>query len=868
MASRKRIPYSEEDLFARGEQLSYTGPALKEIAFPLGGIGTGTVSLGGRGQLRDWEIFNRPGKGKGLAYTFPAIFARTASGAKTARVLESQLQPSFVNGAGMPPAEMCGLPRLAEAVFKGEYPVARIAFKDSILPVKVELTAFNPMIPLNEKDSAIPAAILRYKITNPRKEKVDVTVCWSIQNACGNDGTIGMGRFNECYGLQKNEYIEEPRFRGIKMTQSKYPKDDIRWGSMALVTTHKNITCLESWTNTGWWDDAQKFWDDFRDDGEFTDNGVHEVSADKVSNIASLGLKFSLKPGESAEAPFIIAWHFPHRENYWNNQESVKGAKLRNRYADLWEDAWDVAGYVASNLARLESETLRFRDAFYNSALPRVVLDAAGANMSILRTNTGLFLDDDRFYGFEGCSDNRGCCPMNCTHVYNYEQSLAFLYPRLERTMRLTDFTNQVREDGKMAFRVLLPRGNTEWSFHAAADGQMGCILKLWREYMMSGDLDFVKSVWPGVKKSMEYVWTEWDNDQDGVMEGIQHNTYDIEFHGPNMMMGALYLGALVAAKKLAKRVGDKDFAVKCRDIYLKGREKYPELLWNGEFYVQIYDKQENPRHQFGDGCLSDQLLGQWFCEVAGLGRVLPEDQVRTTLASIFKYNWKPDLSDHESCQRTYALNDEAGLLICSWPKGGRPEYPFIYADEVWTGIEYQVAGHLLYENMLEEGLAIVKGARDRHNGIARNPWNEFECGHHYARAMASWSLVLALSGCRYNAEDKRIAFAPKVNASNFNCFYSTGSGWGTYLQKLVLSKVEGRSGLTFKAEVEVAWGKLELSEVVVEVPSDLAVGKVKASLAGDAVNASFTKDGDKVTVTLAKPAKIKAGQSLAIVLS
>jgi hypothetical protein len=325
-------------------------------------------------------------------------------------------------------------------------------------------------------------------------------------------------------------------------------------------------------------------------------------------------------------------------------------------------------------------------------------------------------------------------------------------------------------------------------------------------------------------------------------------------------MMGALYLGALLAMKKLAKRVGDKEFATKCREIYDSGRRKYPEMLWNGEFFIQIIEAEEMPRHQFGVGCLSDQLLGQWFCEVVGLGYVLPQDQVRTALESIFKHNWKADLSDHESCQRTYALNDEAGLLICSWPNGGRLEYPFIYADEVWTGIEYQVAGHMLYENLLEEGLAIVKGVRDRHDGVARNPWNEFECGNHYARAMASWSLVLALSGYLYNAEDKRIAFAPKVNASDFNTFYSTGSAWGTYRQSV--------SGSKFAAEIEAAWGELELAEVVLEVPSDFACKTAAVNLNGKGVGAEMSQDGDRVTVKLADTGRIETGQSLKVTLS
>ena len=852
--------YKDEELFEQGEQRSFTGSALKEIAFPLGGIGAGTISLGGRGNLRDWEIFNRPAKGRILPYTFPAIFTRTASGKTLARVLESRLLPPFVAGGGMPPQEVCGLPRLENAIFKGEYPFAYIKFVDAKLPVDVELVAFNPFIPLNEKDSGIPAAILRYRVTNNSDERVDVTVCWSMMNPCGYDGTYAPGRRGSAFGQQKNEFIDERAFRGIRMSQSKYPPDDLKFGSCALVTTHAITTHLEAWTRTGWWDDAQAFWDDFRSDGEFTDNGVHDPSPDDTADIASLGLKVSLAPKQSAELPFIFTWYFPNRENYWNREEEVRGAKLRNRYADFWTDAWDVARYVVNNLRRLETETKQFKDAFYGSTLPRIALDAAGSNMSIMRTTTCLWLDDDRFYGFEGCSDNAGCCPMNCTHVYNYEQAVAFLFPRLERTMRLTDFTNNVEENGKMAFRTHVPLGRTLHKFHAAADGQMGCILKLYREYLISGDLEFLKTTYPGAKKSMQYVWSEWDKDQDGVMEGIQHNTYDIEFVGANTMMGTLYLGALKAMEKMAAVLGDQEFSAICAELFQSGYEKHSQKLFNGEFFVQDCDVDTAPKYQFGQGCLSDQLLGQWFCEVVNLGHVLPVDQVQSALQSIFKYNWKPDLSDHESVQRTYALNDEAGLLLCTWPHGGRPKFPFPYADEVWTGIEYQVAAHLIYEGLLDEGLTIVKGVRDRHDGIARNPWDEFECGHHYARAMASWSLILALSGYHYNAPEKTITFAPQVNASDFKCFYSTGSGWGVYRQKL--------SDKTFVAGIGITWGEVELQRIGLEIPSDCTVKSVRAIIGGREPQCSFETEDDKVMVVLASPVQINPGQELELVVA
>lgn len=790
-------------------------------------------------------------------YTFPAIYTRTESGETVVRVLESQLQPPFVEAGGLQPHEVPGLPRLHNAIFSGSYPFARVEFRDSHLPLNVELTAFNPMIPLNEKDSAIPCAVLRYKLTNNKKERVDATICWNLQNACGNDGLMQPIRHHPNYGKQKNDFIDEGEWRGIRLTQEKHPEDDPRFGSMAIVTTHEKVTYQEAWTRNKWWDDAQRWWDDFKTDGKLDDNGFHDRSDDITSDIASLGLMVSLEPGESAELPFTITWYFPNRVNYWNTEEEVKGAHLRNRYGDLWKDAWDVAGYVVENLDRLEEETRRFTDTLYNSTLPSVALDAAGANMSIMRTQTALWLDDDRFYAFEGCGDDNGCCPMNCTHVWNYEQAVAYLYPRLERTMRLTDFTQNIYEDGKMAFRTHLPLGKHLWKWFGAADGQMGCILKYYREWLISGDMEFLKLIYPAAKQAMGFVWTEWDKDQDGVMEDIQHNTYDIEFKGPNTMMGTLYLGALKAMERIATILDDEEYAAKCRELFEKGSEKHVEMLWNGEYFIQDVDLATAPRYQYGTGCLSDQLLGQWFAMVVDLGYVLPEEKVHTTLQSIFRYNWKPDLSTHDSVQRVYALNDEAGLLLCTWPHDGRPDYPFTYADEVWTGIEYQVAAHLIYEGMLEEGLAIVKGVRDRHDGIARNPWDEFECGHHYARAMSSWSLITALSGFHYNAAEKYVAFGPKVNASDFHCFYSTGSGWGTFSQSLM--------GHALVADIAVSYGEQELQKIRLDITPDNLCENVCVKHNGDSIEARLERLDDSVLVTLDEAVKIGVGESLEV---
>jgi non-lysosomal glucosylceramidase len=284
-------------------------------------------------------------------------------------------------------------------------------------------------------------------------------------------------------------------------------------------------------------------------------------------------------------------------------------------------------------------------------------------------------------------------------------------------------------------------------------------------------------------------------------------------------------------------------------------KDRYDKLL-----PPPIHAGEAEPRYQYGPGCLSDQMLGQWFAHVTGLGHLLPEEHVRTTMRSIFKHNFRRDFSTHHNCQRTYALNGEGGLLACSWPNGGRPRYPFPYADEVWTGIEYQVAAHLIYEGMVEKGLAIVQAARSRHDGIARNPWNEFECGHHYARAMSSWSLLLALSGYHYSAPQHRLSFAPRLNAADFRCFFSTGSGWGSFSQKVAGNKMT--------CTVEVRYGSLTLRTLELTAPAGNASPKARVLAPSGALSATTSAAGERIRIDLGAEVNLDAGDKLTISIS
>ena len=854
--------YSNEELLALGPQRTYAGASLAQIVFPLGGIGTGSVGLTGVGGLTNWEIFGRPNFGGALPRTFPIIWAKEKGKEAVCRILQGPVTPPHVGtGMGDPHENGEGFPHMDSCTFKGEYPFAWIDFASRKLPVKVRLEAYNPYIPSNPDDSGFPAAILRYTLTNPKHNPVSATVAWSLFNPVGSIGVAERDPHLASHvefglGQNVNEYVEEGGLRGLLMTSKKWPGDHPRFGSLALMTPEKSVTVLKYWSREGWFAPKHDFWDTFSSKGEFIDHD-YDPSPDGQSDAGALGIRVRLKPGQVKTVTFYLAWHFPNFEKYWHagaccggDSGSTKPNKptWKNYYATQFSSAVDVPTKLHAQERALYARTKLFHDALFSSTLPPQVLDAVSSQMAILKTATCLRLEDGTFYGFEGCCPGSGSCEGSCTHVWNYQQALPFLFPALERSMRSADYRHNLRDDGGMAFRINLPLGSPPNEFHACADGQMGGVIKTYRDWKISGDEAWLRHVWPRVKRALEYAWVQWDADRDGVMEGIQHNTYDIEFLGPNPMMAGFYLGALVAGAEMAEHVGDWEAAETYRAVYEKGRAWVDANLFNGEFYVQRYEPYVAPRYQFGEGCLADQMLGQWMTRLVGLGCVLDEKHVKQALKSVFKYNWRQDMSEHANAQRVYALNDDAGMLVCSWPHGGRPAVPFPYSDEVWTGIEYQVASHCIIEGLLLEGLTIVKGARDRHDGIRRNPWDEFECGHHYARAMSSYSLLLALSGFTFNRAAGTIGFAPQIHEDRFKTFWALDGVWGTYAQT------------ARKATLSVLYGTLRLNRL--DLPNFAQQGSVQLMLGQRVLSAEADAYG---SITLSKTLTLKAGHALII---
>jgi len=780
----------------------YTGRNTQEISFPLGGIGTGSIGLSGNGGLVDWEIRNRPSKFSLNGFSFFAVKAEQDGKTVLAKVIQGDKQPPYsgegqgrFEGYGFGPrrGQMAGFPHFEHMKFRGEFPIAQLEFHDKADPLLVKLTAFNPFIPLNDKDSSLPAAVFAYEVTNTSKKSLDISLVGCVSNP------FTKRSFNESFAIGD--------VRGVTLSTKAATPEQLDFGEISLSTDATDASIQTYWYRGEWFDNITVFWKEFIRPGRLEERCYSEPRdidayrvVEKNYDTCSVGAHRKLEPGESAEFRFVISWHFPWVCNDWNPlsegiTESATESKSmwKNYYATRFADSRMTASYMFTNYERLYGETLQFKETLFGSTLPDAVIDAVSANLSTLKSPTVLRLTDGTLYGFEGCHTDEGSCEGSCTHVWNYEQATAFLFPELARSMRAADYANNQYPSGKMAFRLMLPLGREKSTYHAAVDGQMGAIIRTYREWKLSGDTDWLRAIWPAVKKSLAYAWDPanehgWDSNRDGVMEGAQHHTLDVEMYGPNSYLNGYYQAALLAAARMGEALGDYD-AVSYLELYEQGRDWIDRHTFNGEYYYQLLDLIDTRypvdtelgeiKYQIGQGCHIDQVIGQWHARIAGLGDILQPEQVRTALASIYRYNFI-SMRNHANANRVYALNDEHGVLVCTWPKGGQPLVPVPYADECMSGLEYQVASHMIFEGMVEEGLSIVKAVRDRYDGERRNPWSEFECGSHYARAMSSYALLLAMSGFEFDFTAQEIGFSPAMEKSTeFRCFWAAGSAWG-----------------------------------------------------------------------------------------
>lgn len=827
----------------RGYNEPYRGHYLKRVAFPIGGLGAGMFCLEGTGAISHMSIRNKP-----EVFHEPSMFAAIAvKGLKNgAKVMEGPVpdwkifgQKGAGNGAS---GTIFGLPRFSSAEFTTRFPFGSIKLEEADLPLEIGVVGWSPFIPTDADNSSLPVGGLEYKFVNKAQHTVEAVFSYNSKNfVIQNDGKGTIKKLTNGFILTQEGTREKPHLLG----------------SFAIFTDQSNTVVDHCWFRGGWWDPLTMVWNTIKEGGVKTNEPVDSDASGVSAPGASLFVPFTLQPGEEKTIRVMMAWYVPESDlkagekgiddkkncdpasgccttpadlGFSENFSKYPSDNYKPWYSSKFKDINELARYWQENYRELKKKSTLFRDAFYASTLPPEVTEAIAANLTILKSPTVMRQYDGRLWSWEGCGDDGGCCHGNCTHVWNYAQAVPHLFPSLERSLRHTEYCENQNAEGHQGFRANLPISPLKNEFHAAADGQLGGIMKVYREWRISGDNNWLKQMYPMVKSSMDYCIRTWDPRNIGVVEEPHHNTYDIEFWGPNGMCTSFYLGALRAISEMGKFL-KKDVASYKR-LYASGKKYMETQLYDGEYFIQEIKysglkspdplqasgksfggqyseeaqallQKEGPKYQYGKGCLSDGVLGGWIARVCGLEDPVDTQKTKSHLMAVHKYNLKKDLSDHANPQRpSFALGKEGGLLLCSWPKGGKLSLPFVYSDEVWTGIEYQVASHLMLMGQVEEGLDIVRTCRDRYDGRSRNPFNEYECGHWYARAMSSYGCLQGLTGVWFDAVEGTLRIDSKIG--DFTSFFSTEKGFGT------ISLKQGKPSLN------IAYGTIPVRKVLV----------------------------------------------------
>ena len=807
---------------------TYQNSTLDHVAFPLGGMGAGMVCLEGTGAISKFSLRHRPD----LSTHHLAFTAISLSSPQVARVLEGpvptwKLRPRFPGDWTCSPDSGLGFPRFREATFEARFPFATVRLKDEELPLEVELTGWSPFAPGDADNASLPVAGIEYRLINKSATAIDGVFSFHAENF--------LAAAPDPFSTEK-------------------PLDRIRETSGGFVLYGPGATAQRPWddgycavwvddllakVNHVWRLDGKTLWKDIESGKGYT----HDPLLDESSPGASIFVPFHLAANESKTIVLHLAWYVPESDlfqPYFQRtpdhgiERVARGAQTYQPwYAGRFKSIEEVKIYWHDHYRLLRSATEIFTRTLYDSTVPPEVMEAVAANLTILKSPTVLRQTDGRLWGWEGCGDEMGSCYGSSNHVWNYAQAIAHLFPDLERGLRETELLSNLSSDGFQVIRATLPitpigeARRDAYGSHAAADGQLGTIVKLYRDWRVSGDTPWMQRLWPQARLSLDYCIRTWDPMHRGSIEEAHLTTYDGMLYGADSLCTGLYIGALRAATLMGKALGEN--VDNYSRLLSRAQRTLEKDLFNGEYFFQRVDsrhlhphfdseywtsqvgdspeilaltREEGPPCQYGQGCLSDGVLGAWLCWASGTGEIIDQRKVESHLRSVHRYNLKRSVADHPSQPRaTFACGEEAGLLVCSWPRGGRPTFPTNYVDEVWTGIEYQVASHLISCGKIEEGLEIVRSCRSRYDGRVRNPFGEVEAGHWYARAMSSYALLQAFSGARYDAVDKVLYLRPAF-VGDFRSFLSTATGFGT---------VGVKNGQPF---VEVVSGRIPYREI------------------------------------------------------
>lgn len=858
-AKRRAELTDPELLFARGESKIYRDGYLEAIKLPVGGVGTGAVQMDGYGRRMAWQLWRNFTEFP-LPHSIFAVRASTPSGDAVARTLQTQSDGPFQG--------------MKSVSFKGEFPFGDYYFEDPDLPVQVSMEVFNPLIPLDAKDSAIPCAFYNLTVKNNGGVPVNVSFLATQQNAAGLVETLPPlkdtlsrkiyrrppdhwtveGRKSDQYGGNRNRIIRTKTETMIYMT-GRHPVTSPAHGEMVLAVRDPRAVATASWS------DYQSLYNEFKSTGKVSGPVKAGPSASGETLDGAIATPFVLAPGEERTVNFVLTWYFPNipmvaDENCpnWKHDGYV--------YKRWWSNGLQVAQDVLKRYDYLSNTTRKFHDSFYTTNLPYWFLDRITSQIATLRSATAFWANDDHFGVWEGVSWTFGSCAGNATHVWGYAQTVPRLFPSLGQRMREQEHNEQTPE-GMLPVRLGMTKP------FQAYDGQCHSILGAYLNHLQSPDGSWLKRQWPKIKASMDYLIKGWDEDEDGMLSGSQHGM-DSRHGGTSSWMGSMYMGALAASERMATLQGDLASASRYGKILREGSKKQDEKLFNGEYYIQIPDAK--PYKDYNTGCYTDQLLGQWWMNLVDLGWAYPREHVRSAMRSLFKHNLRTDFYKFQQEPRTFVLDHEPAMVQTAWPAGGRPQPQFtmLHADEVKVGITYSVAALMMQAGLTTEAFAIVRSNYDRYDGrlrtgltdnafsalgVSGNPFGDDCAGKFYVRPLSVWSLLTAAQGQILDEPAGLMGFDPTWLPHDHISFFTSGSAWGKFSQK----RTTGQQ----TEKIELDWGQLNLRQLVFALPPGASPEKIEVLAQGKAVEATHKMSGNRIYVSIATEIPLKAGESV-----
>ncbi|HUQ66678.1 MAG TPA: GH116 family glycosyl hydrolase [Flavitalea sp.] len=838
----------------RGEVTKYrkTKNELHFIGMPVGGICCGGVYVGGDGRLWLWDIFNQNQLGavnKVLPIKMEGSNSPEINNVHGSLYLEPLTVSSLIQqglAIVIHQKDTTIVKRLIqddweEVIFEATYPVATITYIDKSLAIKVIMNSFSPFIPGDAKNSGLPATIQSITVRNDSVESRKI----EIKSWLENKMLVYTEEKNNDF-TRENKVIENEFYKGVALeckTDSKELKQAADFGNMSLGTLVKNAQCVANLKDS--------------DDAGF--KVIKDIIiATGNSPIAAISTEHVLNSQTEIKADFFISWFTPNIS--FTNMDPEKDITVQDArfhfYSSQFSSAADVLAYIGKTYTSLQHQTFLWKKTWYDSSLPWWFLERTFLNISTLATTTSHRLQSGRFYAWEGV----GCCHGTCTHVYQYAHAMSRIFPELERdTRQRVDLGISFDEETGM----IRYRGeNTGPSI----DGQAGTILRIYREYLMSGHDELLKNNWSKIKKAVEFVIRQ-DKNGDGMEDTPMENTLDALWSGEISWIVGLCIASVRAGQLMAEEMNDKAFAEICNDYWRKGQKNMEKYLFNGEYFIHRADPKTG-KSGLGsyNTCHIDQVYGQSWAWQLGLGRILDKEKTKSALTALWKYNFLPDVGPYISKNkggRYYAVAGEGGMVMNTNPKndpepyGKTKAWQIGYFNECMSGFEHQVASHMMAEGMIEESLILTRTIHDRYHAFKRNPFNEIECSDHYARAMSSYGTFINACGFTYHGTKGHIGFAPKLTPEDFKAPFTVAQGWGTYSQQ--------RNENEFSCKIKLEYGRLKLKSVAVELAEKHKMKRATIVIRGRSVPCTFEQVDVNCKVDLVYPILLRVGQILTL---